>query len=203
MDILQLRVVERALAIIIGGISIYLGYRLFIQLPTQKDSTGKLTLPGNISVYFSRVGPGVFFCLFGAAILIVSLQHGIDLDLTSTASVSTSPPGADTHLRIRYMGGDTDAATPDRRDALRAEARRTIAELNKFPAMLASDVPASRRTDVTLAVRDSKVALIRMVWGDDWGDFARFRNWVDDGETDPVPPGVLPEVARDFRRTRQ
>jgi hypothetical protein len=38
MDLLELRVVERILAVVIGGLSIYLGYRLFIKLPEQKDS---------------------------------------------------------------------------------------------------------------------------------------------------------------------
>jgi hypothetical protein len=38
MDLLQLRVIERVLAVIIGGMSIYLGYRLFIKVPRQKDT---------------------------------------------------------------------------------------------------------------------------------------------------------------------
>src|SRR6266496_2543343 len=80
MDLLQLRVIERVLAVIIGG--------LFIKLPKQKDSSGKVMLPGDISIFFSRVGPGVFFSLFGAAVVVVSLQHGLDLDLANKASVT-------------------------------------------------------------------------------------------------------------------
>ena len=51
MDLLQLRVIERVLAVVIGGLSIYLGYRLFVKLPKQKDSSGKVMLPGDLVPY--------------------------------------------------------------------------------------------------------------------------------------------------------
>jgi hypothetical protein len=202
MDLLQLRVIERVLAVVIGGLSIFLGYRLFIKLPEQKDSSGKVILPGDISIFFSRVGPGVFFSLFGAAVVVVSLQHGLELDLANKSNVTAESTEKTANLKVRYMGG-ADELDPAKRDALRAEARRTIAELNKLPTMLAANVPASRRTDVAQAVRDSKLALIGMVWGADWGDFSKFRNWVNDGETGPVPPGVSPEAVKTYRQTRE
>ena len=202
MDLLQLRVIERVLAVVIGGLSIFLGYRLFIKLPDQKDSSGKVILPGDISIFFSRVGPGVFFSLFGAAVVVVSLQHGLELDLANKSSVTAESTEKTANLKVRYMGG-ADELDPAKRDALRAEARRTIAELNKLPTMLAANVPASRRTDVAQAVRDSRLALIGMVWAADWGDFSKFRNWVNDGETDPVPPGFSPEAVKTYRQTRE
>jgi len=201
VDPLQLRVIERVLAVVIGGLSIYLGYRLFIKLPEQKDSEGKLTLPGDISIFFSRVGPGVFFSLFGAAVVVVSLQHGLELDLSSKASVPAGSGEQTASMKVRYMG-EAREADPARREALRAEARRAIAELNTLPSLLPSTVPASRRTDVAQAVRESKVALLGMVWGPDWGDFPAFRNWVNDGETDPAPPGVSPEAIKAFGQAR-
>src|SRR5207245_1619184 len=98
MDLLYLRVIERVLAVIIGGLSIYLGYRLFIKLPEQKDSEGKVVLPGDISIFFSRVGPGVFFSLFGAAVVVVSLRQGLELDRTSKESVTTASTERNTNL---------------------------------------------------------------------------------------------------------
>jgi len=201
--LLQLRVVERVLAVVIGGLSIFLGYRLFIKLPDQKDSSGKVILPGDISIFFSRVGPGVFFSLFGAAVVVVSLQHGLELDLANKSNVTAESTEKTANLKVRYMGGGDGELDPAKRDALRAEARRTIAELNKLPTMLAANVPASRRTDVAQAVRDSRLALIGMVWDSDWGDFSKFRNWVNDGETDPVPPGFSPEAVKIYRQTRE
>ena len=172
MDLLQLRVIERVLAVVVGGMSVYLGYRLFIKLPEQMDSSGKVVLPGGISVFVSRIGPGVFFSLFGAAVVVVSLQQGLELNLANKASVTAELTEKTADLRVRYMGGSGNSDSA-KRDAVRAEARRTIAELNKLPTVLASDVPASRRTDVAQAVRDSKLALMGMVWGADWGDFSK------------------------------
>jgi hypothetical protein len=202
MDILLLRVIERVLAVAVGGLAIYLGYRLFIKLPKQKDSEGKVTLPGDISIYFSRVGPGVFFSLFGAAVVLVSLQQSLQIDVASRSSVTGDSSAGSSDVKVRYMGeaGDAD---PAKRDSLRAEARRTVAELNTLPGLLAANVSASRRTDITQAVRESKLALLETVWGADWGDFARFRNWVNDGENDPVPAGFSPEAVKTFRQTRE
>ena len=202
MDLLQLRVIERVLAVVVGGMSVYLGYRLFIKLPEQMDSSGKVVLPGGISVFVSRIGPGVFFSLFGAAVVVVSLQQGLELNLANKASVTAESTEKTADLRVRYMGGSGDSDSA-KRDAVRAEARRTIAELNKLPTVLASDVPASRRTDVAQAARDSKLALMGMVWGVDWGDFSKFRNWVDDGEPDPPGPGFSPDAVKTFRQTRE
>jgi hypothetical protein len=104
-------------------------------------------------------------------------------------------------MRIRYM--DATGIDDSRRDALRAEARRTIAEMSKLPSLLAPGTPDSRRTDVLQAVRVSKLALMRTVWATDWGDFEIFRNWVNDGELDPAPTGVSPDAIRTFRQTRE
>jgi hypothetical protein len=202
MDLLQLRVIERILAVVIGGISIYLGYRLFIKLPEQKDSEGKVVLPGDISIFFSRVGPGVFFSLFGAAVVVVSLQHGLELDLANKATLTAESREKTANIKVRYMGGGAGAPDPAKRDSLRAEARRTIAELNKLPTLLTSDVSAARRTDVAQALRDGKLAVISTVWDADWGDFSTFRNWVNDGETDPAPSGFSSEAVKTFHQTR-
>src|SRR6516225_4934007 len=77
MDPTTLRLTERILDVLIGGISIYLGYRLFLALPEKTDSNGKFVLPGNISVHLSRVGPGIFFALFGAIVVALSLHDSI------------------------------------------------------------------------------------------------------------------------------
>ena len=80
MDIQILRGMERIIAVLIGGFSVYLGYRLFMNLPEQKDSEGRIILPGDISVYLSRVGPGVFFALFGSVVLGISFYFQLTIN---------------------------------------------------------------------------------------------------------------------------
>lgn len=133
---------------------------------------------------------------------MVSLQQGLELSIANRASVTPELTEKGANLNVRYMES-TGALDPGKRDAIRAEARRTIAELNKLPTMLASDVTASRRIDVTQAVRDSKVAVIGMVWDADWGDFRKFRNWVNDGERDAVEPGFSADAVQIFRQKRE
>src|SRR5262245_63937053 len=78
MDPIILRAGERILAVFIGGLSMFLGYHLFLNLPNPTtDSEGKVMLPGGISIYLSRVGPGVFFALFGAIVVGMSFRYSI------------------------------------------------------------------------------------------------------------------------------
>ena len=70
------RSVERLLVVLAGALAIYLGCRLFIDMPKAERGSGKANLPGGISIFLSRVGPGVFFSLFGA-IVIGLIQDGV------------------------------------------------------------------------------------------------------------------------------
>lgn len=201
-QLLLLRVIERLMALLVGGFTIYLGFRLFLEIPQSADSSGKMALPGNISIFFSRVGPGVFFSLFGAVVVALSIYRPLDLigNITPGRPESTAENRIEFHYANEPVVGETDAA---RLAALRAEAARSIAELNKFPDILPADYPKTRRIDVAQAVRASKLALLASVWGKDWGEFAKFRNWVNDGEFDPVPSGVSAEAVKIFRETRR
>src|SRR5438046_1848284 len=77
---------ERLLIVLGGGLSIYLGYRMFIAIP--------------------RAAPGVFFALFGAVILGLGLQHGLTLEVREQQRAAPSdiaggvPVGVVTERRI-------------------------------------------------------------------------------------------------------
>ena len=61
---LLMRMVERLLGLLSGALCVVLGYRLFINLPEKTDSAGKVVLPGGVSIWLSRVGPGIFFASY-------------------------------------------------------------------------------------------------------------------------------------------
>ena len=93
------RGVERIVAVAIGGTAIYLGYRLFLSLPEQKDSDGRFLLPGGISIYLSRVGPGAFFALFGCVIVAISFAYSVNVDYSvRTSNGNQSLVRTDTHV---------------------------------------------------------------------------------------------------------
>lgn len=69
---------QRILAIAIGAFLCYLGYRLFLNVQTKEDSNGKITMPGGLVIHLTRVGPGVFFSLFGTIIIIIFFQKPME-----------------------------------------------------------------------------------------------------------------------------
>ena len=51
------RHLERLVIALSGALTIWLGYRLVLSVPLAARGTGKLQLPGGISIFISRVGP--------------------------------------------------------------------------------------------------------------------------------------------------
>ena len=209
-----LRGAERILVDLGGALAVYLGYQLFLRMPSRERGEGKFELPGGISIYVSRVGPGVFFSLFGAAILGLSLVHGVSQD--STRSIAAGAPAAGVTaagapsgelaaaapgivVQSTHYAGAAASAPPV--DPLQAEAERdavvlAIRNINRVPAALRAELPAAQRLDIEQALAATKLRLLKSVWDQDqWGDFVPFRQWVDQGENDPPPPAIARAVA--------
>ncbi|WP_408598052.1 hypothetical protein [Pseudomonas sp. PLMAX] len=68
--------IYRTLIVLAGILSIYWGYKLFYVMKL-KQGEFKVKTGENYEVSMSDVAPGVFFALFGAGIIIVSLINGI------------------------------------------------------------------------------------------------------------------------------
>ena len=80
VEILISRNAQKILAIIFGGISIWLGYRLFIMGVTGEfDFYGDLT---GFTAKLASASPGVFFALLGAIIIICAVRQRKRLDET-------------------------------------------------------------------------------------------------------------------------
>ena len=69
------RATERILLVLVGALAVYLGYSLFLHIPTANRSEGKIDLPGGVSIFLTRIGPGVFFALFGVAVIGYSVTR--------------------------------------------------------------------------------------------------------------------------------
>lgn len=114
--VLWSRALERLLIVLIGGLSIYCGYRLFSIVSTD---VGELAAKGgSIQIRLLRIGPGVFFAFFGSAIVLFAMSQSM--------SVTTSDP--QTGAEQRFQGAfPTVANTEARRQRI-----RTLSGLNRL-----------------------------------------------------------------------
>lgn len=201
MDPITLRAIERIVAVLIGGLCIWLGQRLFLHIPEQKGGEGKLQFPGGISIYVTHVGPGVFFALFGAVIVGLSFYRGVELQSTRIVPAAEAPikaasaaPGT-TVERFQYRGAGGAMGTDEA--AMRADARvawrREFAAFNTLPGALRPELPPHERIHLLRSIADSKLKLMESMWDDSpggWGDRAGFSSWVKGGEQGSPPPGL-------------
>jgi len=107
-----LTALQRMLAIAVGAFLCYLGYRLFLKVPTKEDSNGKIILPSGLAIHLTRVGPGVFFSLFGTLIMIFFFLNPMEY----TELITHHQGGDTTKVQQASAGsalGDTNSAAVD------------------------------------------------------------------------------------------
>jgi hypothetical protein len=162
--------VERIVAVLLGGLAVFYGYKLFLTLPTKTESNGEIKLPG-MSVVLAKAGPGLFFVAFGALVIITSLFRPVVIEDGGR----------------RYRGvSEAPAHEPQRGEP---KAKRAGAEQEMVRVQLALQSVncmtrlASMRAkglggDFDQSARESKLALLSLVWeGDKWGGFDEFEQW--------------------------
>ena len=194
MTVIVLRCVERLASILICGLFAWLGYKLFLDVPTKPDSSGKFTLPGGTAIHLMRVGPGIFFALFGVGIVLASFLNPVSFEQPDktgkavtgqqVAGMAGTPAGD----HSKYVGaGEKAAASLATRDMDRAHCVNAIAALNNIEANLKPDLDGSLRSDIEIAIPQVKLAAMKALWAEDWGDYASFKEWVQSGKTNEPP----------------
>jgi hypothetical protein len=194
-----MRALERLLAIGAGLLSIYLGFRLFLALPEVERGAGRIKLPGGISIYLTRVGPGVFFSLFGSAIIALSFYFGVAASETSEGvpAANQVAGGGTVSTQRSFTGAAADAAGSDSqsRQVERATVERMIRDLNRVPALMRDDL-APRDRDLVQTLDQTKMRLMREVWdAETWGDYGAFERWWRAGAGAEPPPQSAAAVA--------
>ncbi len=171
------RSAERIIGVLLGGLAIYYGFRLFLVVPVETRGDGKIQLPG-VSVVLAKAGPGIFFAAFGAIVILTSLMNVTKFEdglVTYQGMAATSPKGA---------GAERMSPEPGRSAAPQDVARVRIAiqTLNCIRRLSSSGPKAISAADADVAVRDARLALLAGIWDDGaWGDFDRFRSWAAGG----------------------
>jgi hypothetical protein len=183
------RATERILLVLVGALAIYLGYLLFRNIPNATRGArgeGKIELPGGVSIFLTRIGPGVFFALFGIAVIGYSVSKPIQFGLPAgPAEGSTTVVSGG----VIYSG----AAQRDAAAALRPvapvagpEPEIVVAKLNGMyeDAQKRLNTPAA--AELATMVRAAKYAVMLGRWKPEWGDREKFARWArDHGGEDP------------------
>jgi hypothetical protein len=180
MEILLMRGLERLAVVLIGGMAIYLGYRLFLAVKADASGAAKISLPGDVTVMVSRVGPGVFFALFGSIVVAASLYFSISYSdgervVYSGIGGATRPSAGDASIAA------DDAAAVEDLELDRVRLRQEIEFLNRLPALLGPGLSEGQRATAARHIREVKLRLMSTVWADDWSDPAHFRLWAEGG----------------------
>jgi hypothetical protein len=184
--LLLMRMAERLLGLLAGGLCVVLGYRLFVKLPEKTDSSGKVVLPGGVSIWLSRVGPGIFFALFGAAIVAYSFASTVKVTNEQTGPsprASTATTGEAPAISRQEIAAMSDRSA----EPAKGEARRQ--QLMVLRGTLA-DAASPDRDRLVVGLQMAKMLLLRGAWDSAWGDPARFQSWINTGAVPPAPAGM-------------
>jgi hypothetical protein len=168
-------IAERMLAISIGGLSVYLSYRLFYAVKATGEGQAQVKLPGDVTVMLSRIGPGIFFALFGASMVGASFLYPVRY----TEFAADKPTHTVGTPRIEVSGIESEPRQSSRDERLRL--RHGIAFLNDLPNRLDPSLAAAKRQEVEHELVDAKLALMKFVWSADWGSYEEFRVWAEGG----------------------
>jgi hypothetical protein len=191
---------QHIIAILVGLTSVYLGYRLFLELPRRREGDTKLDLPGGISILLSRVGPGVFFALFGVGMIIYSITKPIEIK--DIAEQVATAGGVTTTKRSRTLTGLGQQGTARPQITTRPSIDRSIviSRLNQIASEAKTTQNGSSLLDTTIAVREAKLALMRELWIPEWGDYGVFHDWVTEQLEQNPPPEGSEDVAAYFQQ---
>ena len=193
--LLLMRMAERLLGLLAGALCVVLGYQLFIRLPEKSDSSGKVILPGGVSIWLSRVGPGIFFALFGVAIIAYSFASTVRVSEQTAAPVVQASTGTTTTLaasrrEISAMSDRSSRATREEREEQLTYLRLALSNLNAAIDRLQHDTQPPERDRLVAGLQGAKMLLLRGNWDTPWGDPARFQAWVNSGAVLPAPSGM-------------
>ena len=146
---------ERLGIVAVAALCIWLGYRLFQSLPAEHSSSGTLTLPST-KLVMSKIGPGVFFALFGGLVLWQAVETQLKAGpITATTGVAEAK-----QITYAASSGDPQALL---------YAKNDISVLNCLAGVAPDKLGPG---EAERALHKARVALIASVWQPGWADAA-------------------------------
>ncbi len=145
---------ERLGIVAVAALCVWLGYKLFQSLPAEHGASGTLTLP-SAKLVMSKVGPGVFFALFGGLVLWQAVKTQMNADpVTASAGVAQG-----SKITLGASSGDPQQALRHVQD--------DISVLNCLAGFAPDELGPG---EADRALHKARVALLASVWQPGWGD---------------------------------
>lgn len=180
--------------LVAGVLFCWFGYRLFAQ--TKSHGSAEISVKDELKLNIQQVGPGVFFSLFGAAILVYNIHKAPTLDIDGKG-IGIGMPSGPTRVvpQSIHISGVQPSDTQILNDKARLlQLQEQIAFTNRLAASGA--VSSSDQIDLARLTRDIKLSLMRSLWSASWGDYAEFEAWA----LDPASPAPNADALKIFER---
>jgi hypothetical protein len=156
------RVLERLAIVAIAGLSMFYGFRLFAI--TTTDDGSLMARAGGWQIKLAKIGPGVFFAFFGAAIIIYALFKA--------PMVKSDATGTEVHGALPNVAGVSE---DNRRRALTAlNSIRKISE-GSNPSLAVPE--RSQLASASAALESVQAALVDSIAGE--GAYNQWRHLSD------------------------
>ena len=162
-----------------------------------------MSFSDQVKVNLSKVGPGVFFSIFGAAILVHGISHPPTFSLRegplpvgAPGSPGMSPVAsgsAPQERAVMIAGSRQEVDSQLAQQTTRNEVIQHLRLMNRLEALARTDLTAADRNDLAIHGREIKLKLMRSVWDSRLGDAAQFEAWARDHGS-----GAPNSAARDF-----
>ena len=194
MEFISVRLIERILVAVVGGLSLSFGYRLLQDKQNKKEhGEGQIRLPGGIAIDVRRVGAGVFFALFGSLVVAFAIYSSVSISVDTR----TLPDGEEQESVSMTGVGE---ATAFNDDTQRTRVTQDIEFLNEtMPEILSAELSESDQAFADLDMQHLKLTLIRSIWDGAWGDFNEFETLAESNNLGSAPATM--QVAVDYFRT--
>ena len=146
---------ERLGIVAVAALCIWLGYRLFQSLPAEHSAGGTLTLP-SAKLVMSKVGPGVFFALFGGLVL----WQAVRTQLNAGPGTATASLAEGRQITLGVSSGDPQVLLHVQED---------ISVLNCLAGFAPDELGPG---EAERALHKARVAMLAPVWQPGWGEAA-------------------------------
>jgi hypothetical protein len=169
------QIAEHLVVAAIGLFIAYMGFRLFREMPVQREGQAKIGLPGGISIFFSRVGPGAFFVLFGAGLIGYTTTRPMTYE-QGPESVSYSGHG----FSDQSLPGERVTSGAPREPVGTGMPRpglvRALAELD---AANESTPLSPKHIERAAALRAARIQIMVAGWDPNWGSQQELLRWTE------------------------